>query len=50
MAIAVRINNQNQQKVRTMSPISPTSLEGLSDVSISAAAKLANNNGVLSSM
>ncbi len=34
MAIAVRINSQNQQKVRSQSPISSTSLVSLTDVSV----------------
>ena len=34
MAIAVKINSQNQQKVRTLTPISSTSLVDLIDVSI----------------
>ena len=34
MAIAVRINSQNQQKVRTLAPVSVTSLEGLTDVNV----------------
>jgi len=33
MAIAVRINSQNQQKVRSQTPISSTSLVSLTDVS-----------------
>lgn len=41
MAIAVRINTQNQQKVRTLSPISSTTLINLSDIS---AIDLTSNN------
>lgn len=31
---SVRINSQNQQKVRTLSPVATTTLVGLTDVSI----------------
>ncbi len=33
MSIAVRINSQNQQKVRSQTPIASTSLVSLTDVS-----------------
>ena len=37
----VKINSQNQQKVRTLAPVSVTNLVGLSDVSV---LDLANNS------
>jgi hypothetical protein len=43
MAIAVKINSQNQQKVRSITPISVITLEGLNDVEVVDA----SNNSVL---
>lgn len=43
MSIAVKINSQNQQRVRTLSPISATTLGGLLDVSVIDS----SNNSVL---
>lgn len=34
MAIAVKINTQNQQKVRTQTPIASSKLSALTDVSV----------------
>lgn len=34
MAISVKINSQNQQKVRTMAPVATATLVGLTDISI----------------
>ncbi len=44
MAIAVRINSQNQQKVRSQTPIASTTLSVLTDVSI---VELANNSALV---
>lgn len=34
MAISVKINSQNQQKVRTLAPVATSTLSNLSDVSV----------------
>lgn len=34
MAISVKINSQNQQKVRTIAPVAVATLVGLTDISI----------------